>query len=396
MATAEFILQGFTTRTHRTALRDLFTISKIRAVLLSVAYVKESGVEEIANELAAHGSQTTVFAGIRNDITSYQGLARLHRIRGLKLYTVDTGSRHVVFHPKLYLARGKTAAKMIVGSANLTLGGLNNNIEGGVLLAFEEADLGRGALISAMESELLALPADYPSHVVQIAHARQLDEMLADGRLIDELAISPPRRNPSALRFAGTTDTVSRIILKVPPLRRAVRAARPSSKGRQLSKRTASKEPIRPTPASVGVEFELMWESKPLERRDLTIPEAAGTNPTGSINLDRGLLSDGVDFRHYFRENVFANLDWKPRRATVDEAFAKFQLMLKGINYGEFDLTIHHTTGTTSKAYTQHNAMTRLSWGPTREFIARRELLGRTLAIFRDKADATRFLLEID
>src|ERR1700682_2682736 len=222
MATAEFILQGFTARTHRTALRDLFTISKLRAALLSVAYVKESGVEEIESELGANASRTTVFAGIRNDITSYQGLARLHRIGGLKLYTVDTGSRHVVFHPKVYLARGKTAAKIIVGSANLTLGGLNNNIEGGVVLAFDEADLRDGALFSTIESELIALPVDYPSHVVRITHVRQLDEMLADGRLVDELAISPPRRKTSARRLPGATDTVTRIILRVSPLRRAV------------------------------------------------------------------------------------------------------------------------------------------------------------------------------
>jgi HKD family nuclease len=123
VATVKFILQGFTTSTHRDALRDLFGISDIRTILLNVAYVKESGVEEIENELKAHASRATVLAGIRNDITSYQGLTRLHRIRGLTLYAVDTGSRHVVFHPKLYLVRGKTAAKVIVGSANLTLGG---------------------------------------------------------------------------------------------------------------------------------------------------------------------------------------------------------------------------------------------------------------------------------
>jgi hypothetical protein len=140
----------------------------------------------------------------------------------------------------------------------------------------------------------------------------------------------------------------------------------------------------------------LMWESKSLERRDLTIPQAAGTNPTGSINLDRGLLDEGVDFRHYFRENVFADLVWQPRTATVDEAFAKFQLVVKGIDYGEFDLAIHHTTSTTSRAYQQHNAMTRLSWGPTRKFVARPDLLGRTLALYRDKVDSARFLLEID
>jgi hypothetical protein len=312
------------------------------------------------------------------------------------LYTVDTGSRHVVFHPKVYLARGKNAAKIIVGSANLTLGGLNNNIEGGVVLAFDETDSIDGTLISALESTLTALPADYPSHVVQITRVRQLDEMLADGRLIDELAVSPPRRKTSARRSSGATDTVDRIVLKVAPLRRAVRAARRPSKGRQTSKRAGRKIRAKPTLATVGFEFEIVWKMTPLKRRDLTIPKASGSNPTGSINLDKGLLSDDVNFQHYFRENVFANLDWRARSTTVDEAFAKFQLIVKGIDCGEFDLAIRHTTSTTSSTYKEGNAMTRLSWGPMRKFIARPDLIGRTLALYRDKVDAVRFLLEID
>jgi hypothetical protein len=71
-------------------------------------------------------------------------------------------------------------------------------------------------------------------------------------------------------------------------------------------------------------------------------------------------------------------------------------LVLKGISYGEFDLPIRHTNSTTSKAYIQRNAMTRLSWGPMREYVARPDLIGRTLALYRDKIDLTRFVLEID
>lgn len=81
---------------------------------------------------------------------------------------------------------------------------------------------------------------------------------------------------------------------------------------------------------------------------------------------------------------------------TVEEAYTKFQLVLKGISYGEFDLRIAHTKGTTSAAYKQNNAMTRLSWGPLRDYIGREDLLGRTLALYRDKADPKRFVLEID
>ena len=145
-----------------------------------------------------------------------------------------------------------------------------------------------------------------------------------------------------------------------------------------------------------GVQLELVWESKPLTRRDLTIPDADGTHATGSMNLDKGLLPEEVDHRHYFRDDVFPILTWTHSGPTVDEAFAKFQLVLKNINYGEFDLRLGHTTSTTSRAYLQKNAMTRLSWGPMRQYIAQPNLIGRTLKLYRDRADPTRFVLEID
>jgi hypothetical protein len=69
---------------------------------------------------------------------------------------------------------------------------------------------------------------------------------------------------------------------------------------------------------------------------------------------------------------------------------------LKGISYGDFDLRIAHTMGTTSTSYLQRNAMTRLSWGPMRNLVARPDLIGRSLRLYRDEADATRFVLEID
>lgn len=40
--------------------------------------------------------------------------------------------------------------------------------------------------------------------------------------------------------------------------------------------------------------------------------------------------------------------------------------------------------------------MTRLSWGPMREYVASPDLIGRTLALYRDKVDPARFVLEID
>jgi hypothetical protein len=142
-------------------------------------------VEQIEAQLTAHAARATVFVGIRNDTTSYQGLARLHRIVS-QLYTVDTGSRTLIFHPKLYLVRGKEHARLVIGSANLTLAGLNNNIEAGMLLDFDLTDAADKAEIDKIEMLFAGSLTDYPGHVVKVANVADLDELLAADRLIDE------------------------------------------------------------------------------------------------------------------------------------------------------------------------------------------------------------------
>jgi len=397
VAKKEFILQGFTTRTHVAAVREIFDVPKIERVVLSVAFVTESGVDLLAEQIAGCASHVAVFAGIRNDITSRQGLARLHGL-GVNLYAVDTGSRNVLFHPKLYLVRGQNRARLVIGSANLTIGGLNNNIEAGMLLEFDLTDDKDKVVVDAIEECFRVLPKEYPEHILKIGAAKLLDEMQASGRLVDEMALLPPR--PSTSASSGSSDPVPRITLKVRSIRKALAAAKkaapkiakPASKGKGVA---AVKPPA--APAAVGVELELVWESKPLTRRDLTIPTASGTHQTGSINLDKGLLDQAVDHRPYFRDNVFDSLEWNATaRPNTEETYAKFQLVLKGISCGEFDLRIAHSTSTTSASFLQNNAMTRLSWGPMRPYIAKPDLIDRTLALYRDIADPTRFILEID
>lgn len=253
MAQKEFILQGFTTRTHADAVRELFGISDIKRVVLSVAFVNESGVQQIEAQLKAHAAQVIVLAGIRNDITSHQGLARLHAIIGSKLYTVDTGARNIIFHPKLYLVCGKARARLVVGSANLTLGGLNNNIEAGMMLDFDLADAADKAVVDGIESQLATLPIEYPLHVVKVGALAELDEMLASGRLVDEMAVPPPRPTTSA-GAAGASDTVPRIKLKVRLLRRALTKAQATPKKPKASKSAtmarAGASALAPVPAN--------------------------------------------------------------------------------------------------------------------------------------------------
>ena len=383
MAEKKFILQGVTEATHTAAVRALFDLHSIEKVLISVAFITETGVQQIEACLSPHAKRMTVFAGIRNDITTHQGLKCLYRLGGV-LYAVDTGSRNILFHPKLFLVRGKSHAGLLLGSANLTLGGLNNNVEAGIAIKFDLANAADKAVVDEIDTQLSALPGSYPENVLKVGKISLLDEMLANGRLADEMAAVPPRPSTSATNAGG--DSVPRIKLKVPAIHRPLR------KAKAPPKKTAPKK------ATLGVALELVWESKPLTRRDLTIPIAVGTHATGSVNLDKGLLPDDADHRHYFRDEVFPDLGWAPAKSAgkVEQARARFQLVIKGIDYGEYDLTVRHTTSTTSASYLQHNAMTRLSWGNVTPFVQKPNLIGRTLALYRDKADLRRFVLEID
>ena len=404
MATKEFIFQGFTPKTHKEAIAQLFEVEDIEQVIVSVAFVNRSGTELLEKQLNEYSAKTKAFIGIRNDITSTQGAKHLLDL-GISLFLVDTGSRSILFHPKLYLVRGAARARLVIGSANLTIGGLNNNIEAGIAIELDLENADEKALVEGIERNFDALTKDYPAHIIPITKVAELYDLQANGRLIDEMTTSPPR--PASAATSATGDPLPRIKLKVAPLRRALAATKktavkpaelsPAAKKAASAKKALAPAPTLPLPPPApGVQYQLVWESKELERSDLNIPDGANTNVKGSISLDKGRLPAEVDHRHYFREEVFAELSWQPRGKTVEEAYAKCHLVLKGISHGEFDVPISHTMGTESKTYKQNNAMTRLRWGPLRQYIAREDLLGRTLALYRDKADPKRFVLEID
>src|ERR1700730_9098978 len=101
MGKRKFILQGFTPRTHIQAVRRLFEVADMERVILSVAFANEGGVELVAEQIEPVGDKVTAFVGIRNAITSRQGLIRLLEL-GVNLFVVDTGSPNILFHPKLY------------------------------------------------------------------------------------------------------------------------------------------------------------------------------------------------------------------------------------------------------------------------------------------------------
>lgn len=255
MAKSEFVFQGFTASTHGEALRRLFDCPNVESVLVSVAFATEAGVSILETHLAPYSDRAKVFVGIRNDTTSYQALIRLHGI-ATHLFAVDTGSRTVIFHPKIYLVRGSKHARLLIGSANLTLGGLNNNIEAGMLVEFDLENITDKSLVDETEKCFVTCVAEYPNHIVRVGGTASLDEMLSAGRLVDELDVdyqdisesgSVSKKYEVGADDADHACRLPRIDLKVKALQTGI------LKGKAEPNKALGRLPTKTLPSAVGV-----------------------------------------------------------------------------------------------------------------------------------------------
>ena len=385
MAELNFILQAVTTANHAEAIRTLLSISQPTQVLVSVAFVRELGLNAVEAAIKPHAEKTKFFVGVRNDITSIQAIKRLLAMN-VALYAVDTGSRNIIFHPKLYFAGNAEQASAIIGSANLTFGGLHNNIEASTLIRLDLSNAADKKFAEEASNAFSEMLNKHPQHVFLINDEQHADELFESGRLADEKVIPAPSIT-SGVKKGERDDLLPMKLIKVFP---------PSMKSSAV-KPISTEKPIAVISSIAAMTKYLVWESNILTERDLSIPKSEGTHPTGSMGWKKGAFED-IDQRHYFREEVFADLNWMPASppSKWERAYASFELVIKNLNYGVFYLKLSHNTDVESRTYAQNNFMTQLHWGDAKEHVAKRDLLGRILYLYRKDTHPPEFMIEID
>ncbi|MCY3779411.1 MAG: hypothetical protein OXG78_03795 [Chloroflexi bacterium] len=387
------LLQGITTENHLSAVKHILQIDHPTRAIVSVAFMNARGLYLLRDQVKQIAGITTVLAGIRNGITSAQGLRTMLEL-GCTTYAVDTGSRRLVFHPKIYMSRNPNQARLLVGSANLTVGGLTSNIEASILLNLELRKPDDIAFVERLENQIDGMIAEFSENVIHISDYAAIKDLLASGRVIDESTDQGPTMSGSSRR--RNLDTVPRMNLKTHTI-----ATPPAEPYQDVSEATAP--PALSTPFEllkpVRERLALVWKSNPLTRRDLCIPTGTNTNPTGSMLFKKGAF-ESIDQRHYFRDEVFADLDWQfdtaKRREHFERTEGRFQIIVRDVNFGVFTLRISHNTRTDTKAYIQKNSMTQLHWGTVRELVGKEDLLERTLWLYRDNVYDGFYVIEID
>ncbi|RNF83870.1 restriction endonuclease [Lysobacter psychrotolerans] len=198
---------------YLTALRGSLNSGDFTTMRLAAAYAKTSGVARIFDDVSAlrkRGGNAGLIVGIDQKGTSYQALSLAMQAFN-EVHVSHTGGGGT-FHPKFCLLAGPVKAQLIVGSHNLTCGGLETNLEAGVVLTYElplenvefqEAD--------AMWTNLLAA-----SFTKQLSPA-SLNTLLLAGSLFDESAKGAKRSNVgSSAQGAGGALIFPRVKLTPP------------------------------------------------------------------------------------------------------------------------------------------------------------------------------------
>ena len=370
MAEIEILLQGLVDGDdHETALNKLLAKQDMDSFLLSIAFVRSNGINQIKAGLSEVADKSKVFMGIRNGVTSIQSITSLLDI-GISPYVIDTASNTKIFHPKIYIANGENEAFAILGSANLTFSGLNQNMEASSFIELNLTQEKDKAVTEKLIKTLEDLPKNFPDHVFQIVSVRQAVKLLHEGRLEDERVTRLPASDVEYnLERTDNLSPIPTFEKRKRPKTRAIKTRRP-----QKSKNT----------------WVLAWESKPLTRRSLNIPlktkTSTNTNATGDIGLGLGAMKD-IKFQSYFREYVFSSLTWRTdpdsRGPHLERATINTNVIIKNISYGEYELDVVHDPRKTTGSYNQGNAMTCMKWGEVVSHIAKEDLLNRTLSLFK-------------
>ena len=118
-------------------LRRVLMDERYELVTAVVAWARFRGIRRISDELdalRARGGVARLIVGIDEGIATRPGL--ILALRHFSEVYVLHDRPGLTFHPKLYLAEGKTSAALLVGSGNLTAGGLFSNYEAALQVEF--------------------------------------------------------------------------------------------------------------------------------------------------------------------------------------------------------------------------------------------------------------------
>lgn len=357
----------------------------------AVAFVKASGVRHLASPLQGFvdgGGKVKIVVGVDHRGTSIEGLAMLLKVVGsVGEIWVFHNENPSTFHPKLYLFEGTGKATVVVGSGNLSEGGLFTNYEANIYIEIDLKDEEGKRFLSEVHSFLEGL-ADPESSLARRLDVDFLEELERRGYICHEQqsrddaeeqkspspGAEPPKKESLFPRVAVPAAP------KAPPL---------GKKKRQVAARRRAA--VTPAPARGP----LVWEKRSLPPTDA---QRQSGNPTGNLRLSGAgwkVAGQPIDHTKYFRNDIFGSFPWKTaQQVPLKEVTSiAFHVSLLGSDLGAYELQISHQP---SRVSGQSNVSTVLHWKELGQVVKNANVVGKTVRLYGPPAGSKEpFFLEI-
>ncbi|MDO8750209.1 MAG: phospholipase D-like domain-containing protein [Dehalococcoidia bacterium] len=293
----------------------------------AVAFVKSSGVRHLTPSLRSLVERHTnirLIVGIDHRGSSQEGLQSLMQaVSPTGSVWVFHNANPSTYHPKVFLFEKQGRAALVVGSGNLSEGGLFSNYEVGLLVELATTQPEEAALLHQVNDMLNALLAD--GRVVQ-----RLDEALLERLVTLRMIVA---------EGAAQDDDEERQRREAPvaspdsPFHRV--AVRPAPRVAQEATDRSRRQPFEPQAAPVP-----QGERHPVEpaerRNDALVAEVpAGGSRWNQVNFDIGTfegyfgatvgVSQTFTFRHVNAGGTLANPEMRPTVSVRSRNF-RFEL----------------------------------------------------------------------
>lgn len=118
------IISNYTLQTHLTIIDEL--LENADEVIMCVAFLKNSGLNSIIEKLKKKEKKCQFYIGTDFYLTEPSALRRLFQ-NGHIVYI--TKKERITYHPKIFYFKKDNSINILIGSTNLTSGGLETNIE---------------------------------------------------------------------------------------------------------------------------------------------------------------------------------------------------------------------------------------------------------------------------
>lgn len=155
----------------------------------AVAFVKISGTKHIFNGLknfVDRGGKVSITAGVDVGGTTVEALQDLlDALNGNEGLFVFHNANSSTFHPKIFLFKNDKKAEAVIGSTNLTEGGLFTNYEAAILLSLNRRNQDEEALLQTIEKALDEWSSVEDGVCFRVT-AELIQQMAAENQIPDE------------------------------------------------------------------------------------------------------------------------------------------------------------------------------------------------------------------